>query len=67
MIYWFEVIYYRRDNPVSVSRYLAKIYCRLPNYANNLYHNAIDAFMRDINQKDEFEIQAVTFIKAVAM
>ena len=66
MIYWYEIIYQSRVNSLRVSRYLAKIYCRLPNYANNLYYKAIDAFVRDINSRDEYEIQAVKFIKAVA-
>ena len=69
MIYWFEVIYQSRVNSFRVSRYLAKIHCRLPNYANNLYYKAVEQFCADRNAGDftgEYEIQAVKFLKAVA-
>jgi hypothetical protein len=69
MIYWYEIIYQSRVNSLRVSRYLAKIYCRLPNYANNLYYKAIEQFCADRNAEDmtgEYEIQSIKFLKAVA-
>ena len=65
MTYWFEVIYYDRNNILWVHHYITKIYCRLPNYTNNLFYKAVDAFMKEINKDDKFEIQTVRFIKAV--